>query len=126
MRRLALALLLLVCAAVGAFAQATEGSIRGFVRDEQGGVLPGVVVSATSPDVAGVHTAVTDQEGYYRLLNLPPATYTVGSWHELSEKDVRETTQRVEVNDHAARVIFTLPLAAASQRVPLRGMRGYR
>jgi hypothetical protein len=62
-----------------AFAQASDGSIRGYIRDEQGGVLPGVTVTAKSPEVAGSYTAVTDPEGHYRLLNLPPGTYTVSA-----------------------------------------------
>jgi Carboxypeptidase regulatory-like domain/TonB dependent receptor len=70
--------LLLACAA-GAAAQTTDGSIRGYVRDEQGGVLPGVSITATSPAAATPYTAVTDQEGYYRLLNLPPGEYTIAS-----------------------------------------------
>jgi hypothetical protein len=59
-----------------AFAQ-TEGSIRGYIRDEQAAVLPGVSIIATSPDVARPYTTVSDQEGYYRLLNLPPGEYSV-------------------------------------------------
>lgn len=61
-----------------AWAQATaEGNIRGYVKDEQGGVLPGVAITAASPAVPGARTAVSDAEGFYRLLNLPPAEYTV-------------------------------------------------
>jgi hypothetical protein len=71
--------LLLACAAGEAIAQTTDGSIRGYVRDEQGGVLPGVTITATSPAAATPDTAVTDQEGYYRLLNLPPGDYTITS-----------------------------------------------
>ena len=72
MKTLAVGLLLLTCAAAETLAQATEGSIRGYLRDEQGAVLPGVSVTATSPTVGGTYTAVTDQDGHYRLLNLPP------------------------------------------------------
>jgi Carboxypeptidase regulatory-like domain len=72
MKTLAVALLLLTCAAAETLAQVTEGSIRGYLRDEQGAVLPGVIVTATSPTVGGTYTAVTDDEGLYRLLNLPP------------------------------------------------------
>src|SRR4029434_9125915 len=56
MKTLAVGLLLLTCAAAETFAQVTEGSIRGYLRDEQGGVLPGVTVTATSPTVAGTFT----------------------------------------------------------------------
>src|SRR5438128_2225932 len=52
MRRLAVGVfVVLMCTAVDAVAQ-TEGSIRGYVRDEQGGVLPGVTMTVTSADTA--------------------------------------------------------------------------
>src|SRR5262252_1978091 len=58
-------------------AQTGDGSLRGYVRDQQGGVLPGVTVTATSPDLLGAATAVSDNAGYYRLNNLPPGLYTL-------------------------------------------------
>src|SRR5215831_9955759 len=60
-----------------AFAQTGDGSLRGYVKDPQGGVLPGVTVTATSPDLLGAATAVSDNAGYYRLNNLPPGLYTL-------------------------------------------------
>ncbi len=74
-------MLLLATAAVllasNGFAQTGQGSLRGYVKDEQGGVLPGVTVTATSPALIQPETTVTDSTGYYRLVNLPPGTYTV-------------------------------------------------
>ncbi|MPZ21792.1 MAG: hypothetical protein GEV06_28500, partial [Luteitalea sp.] len=58
------------------FAQTGAGSLRGYVRDEQGGALPGVTVTATSPEMIQPAAAVADGEGYYRLINLAPGTYT--------------------------------------------------
>jgi hypothetical protein len=61
-----------------AFAQVTaDGSIRGTIKDEQGGVLPGVTVTATSPAAPRPVTAVSDADGGYRLLNLVPGDYAV-------------------------------------------------
>ena len=60
-----------------AFAQTGAGGFRGTVKDEQGGALPGVTVTATSPEARVPAEAVTDGEGNYRLLNLPPGTYTM-------------------------------------------------
>ena len=58
-----------------AFAQA---SITGTVRDTSGAVMPGVTVEATSPDLTEkVRTVVTDGSGQYRIITLPPGTYTV-------------------------------------------------
>jgi hypothetical protein len=53
------------------------GTIRGTTVDQQGAVLPGVTVTAESPTVAGSKTAVTDINGTYRLVDLPPGIYTL-------------------------------------------------
>jgi hypothetical protein len=66
-----LVVLLLAATARDAAAQAGDGSIRGRIVDAQGAALPGVAVTASSPNVGGTFTAVTDGNGDYRLLNLP-------------------------------------------------------
>jgi hypothetical protein len=63
--------------ASGASAQTTTGTISGRVVDSQGLALPGVTVSATSPNLQGVRTAVTSQNGDYILSALPSGTYTI-------------------------------------------------
>jgi iron complex outermembrane recepter protein len=56
----------------------TDASIAGQVADDQGAVLPGVTVTAQSPDLAGALTTVSDAEGRYRLAAvLPGHNYTV-------------------------------------------------
>src|SRR5215203_2933030 len=42
----------------------------------QGG-LRGVIVTATSPEMLGPQSAVTNERGEYRLINLPPGTFSV-------------------------------------------------
>ncbi len=74
---LALAVALVLIGGEVAAAQTGAGSLRGTVRDEQGGALPGVTITATSPDVLGTHADVSNAEGNYRLINLAPATYTI-------------------------------------------------
>jgi outer membrane receptor protein involved in Fe transport len=54
-----------------------EGTIRGVARDTQGGVLPGVTMSASSPAAPRGITTVTDAEGAYRLQSLVPGEYRV-------------------------------------------------
>src|SRR6186997_2691249 len=58
-----------------AFAQA---SIAGSAKDASGATLPGVTVEASSPVlIEKVRTAVTDDRGLFRIVSLPPGTYTV-------------------------------------------------
>ncbi|MBM3777485.1 MAG: TonB-dependent receptor [Acidimicrobiia bacterium] len=57
---------------------AQYGAISGVVRDTTGAVLPGVTVEATSPAlIEKVRSAVSDEQGLYRILDLPPGTYSV-------------------------------------------------
>src|SRR5260370_35503648 len=69
----------LVFAAFPASAQTGDGSLRGYVKDQQGGVLPGVTVTAKSPDLLAPVIAVSDTAGYYRLNNLPPGPNTLSA-----------------------------------------------
>ena len=62
-----------------AWAQGGDGSLRGTVRDDQGGALPGVTVTATSPALLGPVAAVSDAAGNYRVVNLPPGVYTLAA-----------------------------------------------
>lgn len=58
--------------------QGQATSIVGQVKDESGGVLPGVTVTITSPALQVKElTAVTDERGQYRLTPLPIGTYDV-------------------------------------------------
>ena len=68
-----LALLAVVLLPSTVFAQAT---LTGTVRDNSGGVLPGVTVEATSPAlIEKVKTAVTDDSGQYRIVDLRAGIY---------------------------------------------------
>jgi hypothetical protein len=60
-----------------AFAQSTTGTISGRVTDSQGLALPGVTVSATSPNLQGVRETVTSENGDYILNLLPSGPYRV-------------------------------------------------
>jgi len=73
------AILLVALLAIAASASAQElGTITGVAKDASGAVLPGVTVEAASPAlIEKVRTAVTDGSGQYRIINLPPGTYSV-------------------------------------------------
>jgi Carboxypeptidase regulatory-like domain len=71
---LRLAAALLMTAAV-ADAQSTSGTISGRVVDAQQLPVPGVTVNAESPNLQGIQTAVTSENGDYILTLLPSGVY---------------------------------------------------
>src|SRR4051812_41633963 len=74
----ACAVVCLTLGASGALAQVTSSSIVGVVKDQTGGVLPGVMVEVASPAlIERVKTSVTDGNGEYRVLDLRPGDYTI-------------------------------------------------
>src|SRR5690349_14936353 len=56
----------------------TTGAIQGIVKDGSSGEsLVGVTVVASSNAMQGTQTAVTDENGFYKITNLPPGEYIV-------------------------------------------------
>ena len=78
-RCLGLLAVLLFTVSPSAAAQGTSAaSVSGVVTDASGAVLPGVTVEVASPVlIEKVRTAVTDERGEYRIVELIPGTYTV-------------------------------------------------
>jgi Carboxypeptidase regulatory-like domain/TonB dependent receptor len=110
---------LLFLALGAARAQTTEGSIRGYIRDEQGGVLPGVKVTAKSEQSPTPLSAVSDREGQYRLLDVPPGTYEL-----MSEMPGFEKLVRANIIIHAGlnvTIDMALKVGALSETVTVRG-----
>ena len=76
MRRIITIALLVAFSFAGlASAQTLTGTIQGKAMDEQGGVLPGVTVTLTGR--TGAQTQVTDAQGAFRFIGLPPGNYDV-------------------------------------------------
>jgi hypothetical protein len=64
--------------AAGLSAQGLTGSIDGTLRDESGGVMPGVTVTIASPAlIGGPQTRVTESNGTFRFPILTPGQYTI-------------------------------------------------
>ena len=64
-------------AAAAAHAQVPTGTIAGRVTDQNGLVVPGATVTATSPNLQGSRVVVTSAFGDYAISLLPPGDYTV-------------------------------------------------
>lgn len=75
-RNLFLGLLLGVALCGSATAQSTTGTVRGNVKDETGGVLPGATVTATNDDTGFRQVSTTSGDGFFNL-SLQPGSYTV-------------------------------------------------
>jgi carboxypeptidase family protein len=77
--RIVLFALAALVAAASAHAQGVAtGSIAGVVKDASAAVLPGVTVEASSPAlIEKSRTAVTDDQGAYKIVDLRPGVYTV-------------------------------------------------
>jgi len=79
MKKLLLFLFGLFLFTTGAFAQsqATTGNIEGRVVDQQGAAVPNVTVNAKSQDTGLEKNATTSDDGTYKIVLLPPGSYTV-------------------------------------------------
>jgi hypothetical protein len=75
--KVCLAVVSVILSAALAGAQVPTGTISGRVTDTSGAVLPGVTVTATSPNLQGPREIVTSQFGDYVIPLLPAGTYTI-------------------------------------------------
>jgi hypothetical protein len=63
--------------ASSALAQITTGTIAGSVKDGQGGVVPGALVSLVNAERGSTTDATTNAQGDFVFPNLTPGTYTL-------------------------------------------------
>src|SRR5262245_55538460 len=74
--RVCVGVLMLVVGMASTDAAQQSCALNGTVRDAQGGILPGVTVTATSGTTAPL-TGVTNEQGTYSLTGLPVGTYSL-------------------------------------------------
>jgi hypothetical protein len=78
MRTLLFRVLLLTIVTLLPASALAQASIAGSAKDASGAAMPGVTVEASSPVlIEKVRTAVTDERGLFRIVSLPPGTYSV-------------------------------------------------
>ena len=116
MRKLLTALFLVVSAYAPADAQSVSTSqIGGVVRDESGGTLPGVTVTATQTDTGLRRVVVSDETGAYILPSLPVGPYQL----EFALSGFRTFVQTgivLQVNSNPT-VNATLPVGNLSETI---------
>src|SRR3984893_2582333 len=77
-RKLSVGALALVCVLALPVLAKAQSQITGQVKDESGGVLPGVTVEAASPAlIEKSRSAVTDSNGRYTIVDLRQGTYKI-------------------------------------------------
>jgi hypothetical protein len=122
---LKVAALLLICwlalPSAAALAQAPTGTIGGRVTDSQGGVIPGVVVTVSSPNLQGEQKATTTANGDYLFKLLPPGTYAL-SFEKTSFTTVTDT--RIVGADEPVTVDVTLQPATVREAVTVTASGG--
>jgi outer membrane receptor protein involved in Fe transport len=109
---------------VGAVAQtSTTGSIEGTVVDATGAAVPGVTITVSGQNLIQAQSATTNDEGFYRLLNIPPGRYTVTI--ESARGFARYEQSNVEVNlSRTSNVAVTLQPQGASEVVDVTASSG--
>ncbi|PYR77651.1 MAG: hypothetical protein DMF87_15720, partial [Acidobacteria bacterium] len=68
-------ILLLLIPTLAAAQAGSTAQIAGTVKDDTGGVLPGVTITVTQTATSFTRTAVSDETGGYVLPNLPVGPY---------------------------------------------------
>jgi len=114
-----IALLLLLAMPAATFAQLTTGTIQGQVKDETGGVLPGVEVTITNIDTGVTRTLTTNANGRFEAPNLQVGTYEVAGTLQGFRKAVRAGI--ILVVGRTAVVDLVLAVASLEEALVVRG-----
>lgn len=82
-------------ASVPVLAVEQTGELHGIVRDNAGAALPGATVTLTSSNLQGQRAAMTDANGRFSFLTLPPGLYTIAV---SAPEQVTRTVPNIAVN----------------------------
>ena len=103
MRKPILVIALLLAVGTNASAQEFTGSIYGRIVDPTDAPLPGVSITVAGVAIQGQRTAVSEANGSYRALNLPPGEYRV-TYQKAKFKTIVYEGATVEVDGESGRV----------------------
>ena len=68
---------LMVASAAMAQAQSNAGDLQGTVRDPNGAAVPNAAITARNTGTNIAREATSNDDGYYKIVNLPPGNYEV-------------------------------------------------
>ena len=115
MKRILLALLLIVALGTPCMAQVLYGSLTGIIRDSAGAVIPGASAKLLNVGTAQELTAQTNEVGSYTFSNLPAGIYelTIGAsgFRTLTQREIVITVNTVRRED------LTLEIGQVTERV---------
>lgn len=118
LKRLFVALVAVLCA-TGAFAQGVQtASISGTVTGPDGGALPGVTVTATSPAQLGEPQAVTGGNGEYIIRGLTPGHYTLKFMLDGMQTQERKVEAQL---GQTTRIDAAMKMSAAAETIVVVG-----
>ncbi len=118
MKRFGILCVAMVLVALPVVAQMPTGTASGRVVDNEGKPLPGVTVTARSPFLQGVRTAVTSVNGDFMFPYLPPGDYTFT--FELSGFQTVEANVKISAGQ-TQRIDAQMPLAALAEEIVVTG-----
>jgi len=119
MRKWMLCTLLMAVFGFGGTAFAQNAQITGTLKDQSGGVLPGVTVTARNQDTGLTRSSVSEGTGAYRLSALPPGTYLLTV--ELPGFATETRANLVLVIDQTATIDVTMRPQALQESVTVTG-----
>ena len=111
-----LTMLALLITARATWAQDATGKIVGNVTDASGAVVPGASVVVTSIDTKVSKQTVTDNRGFYQVLQLPIGYYEVSAQATGFSKNVTKPSSALEINQ-TLRVDLRLEVGAATTQI---------
>ncbi|MBI4481344.1 MAG: carboxypeptidase regulatory-like domain-containing protein [Acidobacteria bacterium] len=100
-------------------AQGTTGTLSGTVKDTTGAVLPGVEIRLKHPATGTTRAVISDEEGRYRVSNLPLGSYEIEASLVGFRTEVRSGI--VLTIGREAVVAFTMNLGEITERVMVTG-----
>ena len=125
------AILLAIAFTLPLGAQSTSIRLEGTVWNLNDEPLPGAILSAVENSTGLRYEAVSDEDGYYRFLALPPGTYTVtvkakdfklDGFKWLKDEDIEDSDELPEPEELATDAIAALESAVKELNVVIAAL----